>query len=150
MLSCESTVDRCFLCLLRRRIAGQQRSGQRSSRHSAVSSRGQSARTVPLTLRLAFRQRDAIVARFTERVGSLRSWMSASESTPSGGIVARADNRLCRRKSWTVQKGAVGQGGRCAQPRVTIGRRLSVGPFREVCQQTGRHHSNHRQWTLTS
>jgi hypothetical protein len=42
---------------------------------------------VPLTLRLAFRQRVASWARLTDFVGSLRSWISDSEKAPRGGIV---------------------------------------------------------------
>jgi hypothetical protein len=70
--------------------------------------------TVPLTLRLALRQRDTICARFTERVGSLRNWMSASERTPVGVmlylslflfVVGCVNNDVCscrkERKTWT-------------------------------------------------
>ena len=43
--------------------------------------------TVPLTLRLAFRQREASCERLTDFAGSFRSWMSASDRVASGGIV---------------------------------------------------------------
>jgi hypothetical protein len=157
MFSCEGAVDRCFPCLLCRGIARQQHSMRRSSRHSAVSSIRQRVHTVPLTLRLALRQRDAIVARFTERVGSLRSCMSASENTPRGGIVASAGSRRCSRNScspFLQQKGGV-RGEKCSR-EVVVSREsrwaqlLSEGPFREVCQQTGRHHSNQQHSHLNS
>ena len=46
---------------------------------------------MPLTLRLAFRQREASCVRLTDFAGSFRSWMSASDRVASGGIVT-ADN----------------------------------------------------------
>lgn len=42
---------------------------------------------MPLTLRLAFRQSDTSLARFTLRVGSFKRWISASERVPNGGIL---------------------------------------------------------------
>ena len=47
--------------------------------------------TVPLTLRLAFLQREASWERLTDLAGSFRSWMSASERVVNGGIVTVDD-----------------------------------------------------------
>jgi len=61
---------------------------------------------VPLTLRLALRQRVASCARLTDFVGSFRSWTSASERVPKGGIsteevfVARFRNVMAQVRGW--------------------------------------------------
>lgn len=57
---------------------------------------------MPLTLRLAFRQREASWERLTDFAGSFRSWMSASERVLSGGIVSRARIRVGGERSVVV------------------------------------------------